>query len=253
MPWHGLVDWCFEPKDNDMKKTILLLGFGIASTLSASAQWVTVGPEIGINSTSFVERYNGVDVSDGMRPGLKVGGIIDIGFTRHFSLQPGLYYNMKGAQERYSNTFTTENGSLRTDEVRNDFRINYVELPVNFQFKFGQARNGQFFFGAGPYISLALSGTITNANGTSIILPSGRMLTAENQHSTSARIGTTLTDDITPLDGGLNLNLGYISPMGIFVRGNMGLGVANILPEGDANNYIRNWGMGVSVGYLFNH
>ena len=232
---------------------ILLLGMGIVSTLSAKAQWVTIGPEIGLNSTSFSERYNGVDVNDGMRPGLKIGGIIDIGFTRHFSLQPGLYYNMKGAQERYSTTTTNENGSFRTDEVRNDFRIDYVELPVNFQFKFGQPRYGQFFFGGGPYVAAALSGTITNSNGSSVVLPSGRVITAGNQRSTDAHIGNTVNDDIRPLDGGLNLNLGYISPMGLFVRGNLGMGLANILPEGDADNYIRNWGMGVSVGYLFGH
>ena len=235
-----------------MKKVILILSIGAVSTLSAKAQWVTIGPEVGINSTSFMERYNGVDVSDGMRPGLKIGAIVDIGFTKHFSLQPGLFYNMKGAQERYTSTVTTENGSLRTDEVKNDFRIDYVELPVNFQFKFGQS-HGQFFFGAGPYVAVALNGTITNVNGTSVVTPSGRVIANENNKSTSARIGNTLADDIRPIDGGVNLNLGYMSRVGLFVRGNMGLGVANILPEGDSDNYIRNSGMGLSVGYLFGH
>jgi len=234
-----------------MKKMILLAGLGIASVCSASAQWVTVGPEIGINSTSFMERYNGVDVSDGMRAGLKVGGIVDIAFTRHFSLQPGLFYNMKGAQEKYVSTTTTDNGTIRTEEIRNDFRINYIEMPLNLEFKLGRPGHGHFIFGAGPYVAVALNGTIINANGSSIILPSGRVITTENDHSSTAYIGNSVDDDITPLDGGLNLNMGYESPMGLFVRGNMGFGLANILPQGDSYNYIRNWGMGVSVGYLF--
>lgn len=236
-----------------MKKTILLLSMGIASAFSAGAQWVTVGPEVGINSTSFAERYNGVDVSDGMRAGVKAGGIVDIGFTRHFSLQPGLFYNMKGAQERYVSTTTTETGTIRTDEIKNDFRINYIEMPMNLEFKVGQPRHGQFIFGGGPYVAVALSGTISNDNGTEVVLPSGRVISTQDNHSSSAYIGNTIDDDITPFDGGLNFNLGYQSARGLFVRGNMSFGIANILPKGDADNYIRNWGMGVSVGYLFGH
>lgn len=233
-----------------MKKTFLLLGWALVSTIVANAQRVSVGPEIGINSTSFSERYNGVDVSDGMRAGFKAGGIVDIGFTRHFSLQPGLFYNMKGAQEQYSTTVVEANGTVRTSEVRNDFRINYIEMPVNLEFKFGH-RAGQFFFGGGPYLAAALSGTITNVNGTSVVTPTGRVVTSENNSRATARIGNTLSDDIRPFDGGLNLNLGYESAMGLLVRGNLGFGMANILPVGDPDNFIRNWGMGVSVGYLF--
>jgi len=236
-----------------MKKTFFLLGLGVITALSANAQRISVGPEIGINSTSFAERYNGVNVSDGMRPGLRAGGVIDIGFTRHFSLQPGLFYNMKGAQERYTTSSVSENGTIRMEDVKNDFRIDYVELPLNLEFKVGQRRFGQFFFGGGPYAAVALGGKISNKDGTSVVLPSGRVLTAQNNSSTSANIGNTLSDDIRPFDAGMNLNLGYESAMGLIVRGNLGFGFANILPQGDQDNYIRNWGMGISVGYLFNH
>ncbi|MBS1584843.1 MAG: PorT family protein [Bacteroidetes bacterium] len=235
-----------------MKKTFLLLGLGLVSVFAVKAQRVSVGPEIGINSTSFSERYNGVDVSDGMRAGFKVGGVIDIGITRHFALQPGLFYNMKGASEEYSTTVLEANGTVRTNEIRNDFRINYIEMPLNLEFKFGH-RRGQFFFGGGPYAAAALNGTITNENGTSVVTPTGRVLASENNRKATARIGNAITDDIRPFDGGLNLNLGYESAMGLFVRGNLGFGLSNILPEGDPDNYIRNWGMGISVGYLFGH
>lgn len=235
-----------------MKKAILLLGACICTATFANAQWISGGPEIGLNLSNISSAYNGDHASGGIRAGLKVGGVIDFGFTPHFSLQPGLFYSMKGTHETSfqstSNPFTTT-----TSSSRYDYRISYLEIPVNFQYKFGRPRYGQFFIGAGPYVAFALGGKATDESGTTVTGNNGGSVSSDRSTTYTLNIGNNATDDVKTVDAGLNFNLGYQFARGLYFRGNAGLGLVNIMPGGDANNYMHNWGFGLSVGYLFGH
>jgi len=236
-----------------MKKIVSLLVTGILISGAAQAQWITGGPELGLNLSNLSTASGGDHGSNGVRPGLKIGGIVDIGFNSMFSIQPGLFYSMKGAHEDFTQTTTTF-GATTTNEQKFDYRIDYLEIPVNFQFKFGNPKHGRFFAGAGPYMGFALGGKATSDNITTVRRNNGDIASTERSSDYNLRIGNNANvDDIKGLDMGLNINAGYIFPMGLLVRANYGQGLVNVEPGGDANNYIRNWGFTFSVAYLFGY
>ncbi len=233
-----------------MKKVIFLLAIGAVSATGASAQWITAGPEIGLNLSTINSRYNGNSQTDGVRPGLKVGGNIDIGVSRCFSIQPGLFYSMKGSANVDRRTFV--NGSTTVvEENTQDYRINYVEMPVNLLIRLGAPR-AQFFFGGGPYVALALGGKATNIQTRSISNGNGSGGFTDRSDYT-LNIGDNATDDVRPIDAGLNVNAGFQSRHGMFVRANMGFGMVNVLPNGNDDNYMHNVNGTISLGFLMGH
>lgn len=231
-----------------MKRILLLLGAITLGISQVKAQHIKIGPEIGINWTKFNVDQPGIDADDYKTlAGLKVGGIVDIRFDRMFSIQPGLFFSQKGSKEKYSEL---RGGGLAA-YYNNKIRVNYLEIPLNFQLRFGHPYRGQFFVGAGPYLAFAVGGeikvkeTIRDGDGFTV---------STNSDSYDLEIGDDdFNDDVKGADAGLNLNLGFMAPRGFFIRGNAGIGLMNILPGGDDNYSIRNIGGSLTVGYLFGH
>ncbi|HRO41293.1 MAG TPA: porin family protein [Flavipsychrobacter sp.] len=228
-----------------MKRLILLLGAVAMCTTTALAQRIKVGPEIGVNWSKFNVDARGIDEDDfKMRPGLKVGGIVDIGFNRMFSFQPGVFFNQKGSRDKYS-----EGVAMGRRYIDDKYRINYLELPMNFQLKFGHPYRGQFFIGAGPYLAFAIGGerdwkeTVRTNDGTVVFRDDG---------DEELEFGNDDFDDnFRGSDAGLNLNLGFMGPRGFFVRGNAGIGLANIMPERNDDFSYKNLSLSLTLGMLF--
>ena len=106
-----------------MKRLLLLFSIGIVCASPSRAQFVQIGPEIGVNFNKFhTDGYYDDDDYE-LKPGLKIGGIIDVGFNRMVSFQPGLFYSMKGSQESYVESYAPG----ITNHVENDIKINYLE------------------------------------------------------------------------------------------------------------------------------
>ena len=233
-----------------MKKYFFSMAICFCGFTQTQAQSLMVGPELGLNITTMTQRVNGSKISNEMLPGLKVGGVLDIGITHHFAVQPGLFFSMKGYKNDYSRTRVIGN-LLYTEYYNETVRLNYLEIPINFLYKSGLYSGGRFFIGGGPYVGIATGGSInleverelqSNGDGTRIRETSERNIDI----GTSAK-----NDDIMPADAGLNITGGYEFRNGIFAMANMGVGLANIQPGGNDNNYLRNMALGFSVGYLF--
>jgi hypothetical protein len=215
----------------------------------SSAQCISVGPEVGINFSNMHERINGLKVSGDALAGLKIGGIVDIAFARHVSFQPGLFYSMKGFSSHYVSNVVVGGATYRqVDDAR--VRANYLELPLNFEFKFSAARHGNVFLGIGPYFAAAVGGKIRNER-TRTLLTNDNVGSYELTRRPLEIGGSSIADDITPIDAGLNFNAGYECHSGLFFRGNLGAGLANIRPDGNEDNSLRNICFSLSVGYLF--
>lgn len=235
-----------------MKKMIFLLSIGCATLTQANAQWITAGPELGLNFSTLDTRFNGVNADNGTRVGLKVGGVVDIALTPHISIQPGLFYDAMGAHETYTTSNVNEAGVGTTHDTKYDYRIDYLQIPANFVYKFGSPRRGQFFLGAGPYLAFALGGHVSNTDVTTVRHGNGTVTSTSNSTDYNLHVGNNAnTDDVKGADAGLNFNLGYEFPMGLFFRANAGVGLVNVMPGGDNNNYMRNNSFTLSVGYLF--
>lgn len=156
--------------------------------------------------------------STSMKTGLALGAIVDIGLTDNLFLQPGLFYEMTGA--------TITGGSIN---------VNTITIPINVEYKLGEAGSGRFFFGAGPYIGYNMSGTIKGSGS-----------------STALKIGSDKTaDQIKAMDFGLGLNLGYMLANNLYFRAHYQFGFSNLDPSGASGASIKTSAIGITVGYYF--
>jgi len=233
-----------------MKKLICLFGIGLMAASAAKAQHISLGPEAGLNLYTVSSRYDGYKESNKMIPGFKIGGVVDFGLTRHFSIQPGMFFTTKGAMQKTTDR-TTVGSTTTTLTTKDQLWLNYFEIPVNFLYHANYSRTGRFFAGGGPYMAALLGGkikndrtrTVTNDNGTT---------TSHSSNTYSVNIGDNgATDDVRGGDVGINMQAGYEFRSGLLLRYNLGLGIANIMPDGDSDNYMHNIGMSFTVAYLF--
>jgi hypothetical protein len=231
-----------------MKRLILLASCALVCTVQSYAQRIKIGPEIGVNWSKFNVDHDDIDDDDfRMRPGLKVGGIVDIGFDRMFSFQPGLFFNQKGSRDRYS---VGQGGGTRL-YVNDKYRINYLEIPMNFQLKFGHPYRGQFFIGAGPYLAFAIGGELDWKQ--TLRTADGSVISVDSDEEELEFGNDDFDDHFKGSDAGLNLNLGFMGPRGFFIRGNSGIGLSNIIPDGDDDHSYKNFSLSLTVGMLFGH
>jgi hypothetical protein len=236
-------------KRSVMKNFILSIGLALGSFAAAQAQTIMGGPELGLNLTNVSQRANGNKVSTDMIPGLKVGGILDIGVTPSFAIQPGLFFSMKGYQYNYRQTIVL-GGFQYQEDYEAKARINYLEVPINFLYK-AHWPNGTFFIGGGPYVAAAIGGEI-DIERKRMLLNNGDGKTITETWNDDIEVGTDGgRDHVTPMDAGLNFTGGYEFNNGIFARANLGFGLMNTRPDGDDDNYMRNMGFGLSIGYMF--
>lgn len=232
-----------------MKKHILTLGLAIIALTQANAQRLGIGPEAGVNLSTMTAKYNGSQNSGEYLPGLKIGGIFDIGLSPMLSLQPGLLFQMKGYKNDFTSTVVVNNLTYRQTEEAT-VRANYLEVPLNLQLNIA-AGSGDFFVSAGPYAAFAMGGSV-NSKTTRTLDMGTEGTTTTTERDRDLEIGdNAATDDITSTDVGLNINTGYRWNSGWLIRGNAGFGLTNIQPGGDDMNSLHNFSVALSVGYLF--
>jgi hypothetical protein len=205
-----------------MKKIVLsLLSVTVIAT-AANAQ-LAIAPELGLNLSNITGKSGGVSSDTKMKAGLSVGAVIDLNLTDNISFQPGVFYRMTGYKSDFAGTDITAN-------------VNTIEIPLNFQYKFGEAGHNYFFAGVGPYVGYNFSGKVKGGGTT-----------------TDLEIGTDkVKDNIKPLDFGAGINAGYAMTNGFYARAHYQMGFANLDPISDADNTMHTSAIGVTVGYYLN-
>lgn len=228
--------------NSHMKKIIsALVASLILSQASAQHIQIKAGPEAGLNFSDTWLKIDGNKYKSSMAPGFKLGGVVDFGFSDLISFQPGIFFTQKGA----TTTLSSYDSSGAYISVKNKIRINYIEVPLNVLFNIGYSHEGHFMVGGGPYVSFAVGGKKK--------LKYAQPISGISQETTeSLSIGGAATDDVKSMDWGFNFTGGYQWRAGVILRGQFGFGIPNILPGGNSDNHLRNWGFGVSAGYLFN-
>jgi hypothetical protein len=146
------------------------------------------------------------------KTGFHLGLISHIHIKRQFALQPEITFSTQGAQSTSGSTTTKLN-------------LNYVNLPLMFQYMFD---NG-FRLQAGPQIGF-LTGAKSAVNNTD----------------------TGITNNYKVFDLGIGVGASYVHPpSGFGVDARYNLGLNNINDNGPENLYNR--GFQVGVFYLFMH
>lgn len=206
-----------------MKKVLLsaclFLGF---NSLYAQTGF---GIEAGYNLSNYTIKSKGAMLPTDMRYGGRIGALADMALTDNLYFQPGIFYVSNGFKRNIVNGY-------------HSYRINTIEIPLNIEYKVGMLGTNRVFLGAGPYVGINKDGNVlVHTNVTD----SRRDLV----------LGAKKGNDYKVLDMGAGVNVGFQLTAGLFARLRGQMGILNLDPLGDKNNYVRNYSFSLSVGYLF--
>ena len=208
-----------------MNKSIIFF-VAIAGTFSGYAQ-LGISPEAGINFSMANSKIGDLKTDSKYRIGYKAGVGIDITIYKGFYIQPGIYYTIKGAI-----LHTSVSGIASEDKMS----LNYFDIPINLAYRYDFNNAGSVFAFAGPYWGIGINRkSENNMNGVSI----------END----IKYGDAATDEFIKADFGLNFGIGYISPVGIYLRLQYAIGLSNI--SNTINATWKNQVFSASLGYVF--
>jgi len=230
-----------------MKKILnLLLLIGLGTT--TMAQTVKIAPEIGGAYQTMSQKLYGAVRTTQFQLGLRLGGIVDIGFNKHFSLQPGLLLvTNSGTESNYRRDFATGAGLPTSDQDRRRYHITYLKVPVYFLYKTGKEYyDPHFFFGGGPYFAFALGGRFQQEYTNTL---NGADIT--KRYDYAMPVGNGPKDKIRPFDLGLQATAGYETTFRLYFRAFYGIGLLNVAPNGNSANNFHQQGGGLAVGYFF--
>jgi len=160
-------------------KLSVLLALSVLFVASSYAQ-VRIGPSVGFNYSTLVEK----DVDNDFIMGLRAGITLDLGIAKFFSIVPEVNFSQMGYKCVYKDAGQTEIA-----------RLNYIQVPLNLVFKIKLDTNTRFLLFTGAYGAYAIGGNIKikiDGGGT---------------EKSKAPFGTN-QGQINPLDIGLNLGLG---------------------------------------------
>ena len=216
-----------------MKKALLLFVLTVAMQ-QLFAQSFNFGIKAGLNeSTADLGK---TVTTTSYRSGFNAGVFADIGFYR-LSLEPGLFYTMKGSDNR---TVITQNSPQPYSfNATGKLTYNYIEVPVNVLYNIPGGPI-KIFIGGGPYWGLALSGTSqgnTTVNGTTTVSPTYNLTFGNG------------TGDLSRTDFGVSALAGITLKNGLLFNVDYGYGLTNI--DHKNSGEIKNRVFCFSLGYKF--
>ena len=202
-----------------MKKFIYITVM-VFSMSQASAQ-TKVGVTAGLAVSNGISNYKEENEKETYDPitGLNIGVFAAIPVGKHFSFNPGINFIQKGSKD--SDTYDDWGGEPYTFNVW--ARANCLELGLPLLYN-TNAKNGNFFVGAGPTFTLALNGR------TKIDV------TGEQPVDRKIEFGNSEEDDMRPFDIGANMLAGFTMKNGLFFSANYNIGLLNLTPGKDADD-----------------
>lgn len=204
-----------------------------------------IAPEIGATMYRHTDKISIAGQSEtkssDFQPGLRAGAVLDLTLSDHFSVQPGVFYNLN----RTKTESKTEAPGM-SSSVKSTVMLHAVQVPVYAVYKTGDEGSGRFFAGIGGYVSYNIAGTLKTESSTTI-----NGATNGINASTKMKFGNDKIDNLRPLDYGPSATLGYELANGLYFRGNFNYGLANMLPAGNSDYSTKSMSFGLSVGYFF--
>lgn len=195
---------------------------------------VSIAPEAGFQMVSMSYPKGSSSFSDAKftsRPSFRAGISMAVRTNKTISIHSGLFYAPKGYKLIYKGSPLYR------------IALNYVEVPVYINVTILNRKGNTLFAGLGPYIAYCLGGRSSvdlaiadpawNSSGT-------KQLTVGNNADLNFA---------KPIDFGANVNLGFITSTGLYLRAQYSLGLVNVPPKGMFDNSMKNRAFGISVGY----
>ena len=204
-----------------MKKSIFAFIAVFMIMNYGKAQQSSFGITAGATFASYKISSGSYSVTSKTKTGFTLGITSSVPMGKSFSFQPALNYVQKG-------------GKIKEGDFSGKSTFNYLELPLNFVYT-AHATKGAFFVGAGPSLSMGLSGK-DESNG----------------ESTDIKFGSGENDDLKAFEAGINVLTGYQFKGGFLVVANYNAGLSNVAvtTEGD-DSKAHNRYFGIRLGYMF--
>lgn len=190
-------------------KKFLLLVFVLSICTVSFAQKAQFGIKGGLNAARFSGDIDEDDVE--ARLGFYLGALAHIHINKNFAIQPEVVYSQQGMIQELGNR-------------EFEWKVNYVNIPVMFQYMF----NSGFRIQAGPQLGVLASAEI------------------EDQ-ATGA--DSDLEDAIKNVDVSLPIGIGYMFPSGLGIDARYNIGLSNINENGV--NDLHNRVFQVGIFYQF--
>jgi len=194
---------------------------------NARSQEVRFGVTAGATFSNFRADMGDESYTGNSKPGFTTGILVDIPVSKQFSFQPALNYVQKGSKDE-----TTEPGY--TYKVKTI--LNYLEVPLNVLYN-TRGSKGNFFIGAGPSLSIGLSGKSSEES-------------AGQKSSEKIKFGNGDNADLKSIDCGANILAGYETKSGFLVSANYYHGLSNLMPDYTHESKFNNKYFGIKVGYM---
>lgn len=237
-----------------MNKIVLLIFLTLLGTTTFAQ--VKFGPEAGFNvamqNRKTVSSRSGIYTETSQpAPGLNLGFIADVKLLKNLYLQSGAFYYFNNIKYTRSLDFTTY--GLGSPQQTEYYRTHEVRVPLYAVYKSGFEGMGRFMAGAGPYAAYTFSGNrILNAPTPTYETGSNKVSGYDVMRTeTDMTFGETLENDRRKWDYGVGAFIGYESNVGLYFRGTFSYGLADLSAVRAESSNIRNWGFGISIGYLF--
>jgi len=208
-----------------MKKNLCLFISFILLINYVHAQKTLVGLTAGASFASYKFKAESISMTSKTHVGFTAGLVSSVPMGRNFSFMPQLNFVQKG-------------GKLSDEGTTDKVTLNYIELPLNFVFNTSTAK-GKFFIGAGPSLSMGLSGkdkwSDDNESGKEDI-----------------KFGSSSDDDLKPFEIGVNILAGYQFTSGFFISANYNAQLNNSAPDDPGfDGKYHNRYFGIRIGYMF--
>ncbi len=230
-------------------KTLLSSTLIILFAILSSSSFAQIGVRAGVNFNSVISRDpdgNEVYNDPKFNPGFHVGVTYDFPIAKDFYIQSAALLSRKGYRTKYNSKSISDKSRL------NPY---YIEMPINVLFapKLGK---GRILLGAGPYVAYGIGGSgklHSNAVINDAITPQDRNVTLKfMQDVKSKKEGDYVYGKA--FDYGVQVVEGYEYKGRLSVQVFGQLGLANAQPKinGEpSKNKLKNYGIGLSVGYIF--
>ncbi len=208
-----------------------------AFSMSAVFSQIKYGLSAGVSISNGTSQDKEEHVKETYDPitGLNIGLFTILPIGKKISLNPAINFNQLGSKETES--YESLGGEPFTIDIWAKANCLELQLPVLYN---TDVAKGKFFIGAGPTFTLAVNGK-TKVN-----------ITGEVPEERKIKFGNSDNDDLRPFDIGANILVGYAIKNGFYVSANYNLGLLNLTPGKDANDFTMRFNYyAFKVGWLF--
>ena len=131
------------------KKVLVVTVLAVAVLTAGYAQGqFKFGARAGLNFTNMKFEASGISISPKMKPGIQLGLVGEYGLSESLFFQPGILFAQQGCKL---------DGKLFGESGEFKLTLNYVQVPLNFQFK-TDVGGALLLLQAGPYGGIGVSG-----------------------------------------------------------------------------------------------